>query len=90
MKIGIQTWGSDGDILPFFALAHGLKKAGHAVTVAYTSVDKKDYSTIANMINIEAFHVFEHFESNVESVFRKAVYLKKSGKRIVPIYGSLL
>jgi sterol 3beta-glucosyltransferase len=42
MKIGIQTWGSDGDILPFLALAEGLQAAGHQVTVAFTSVDKKD------------------------------------------------
>ena len=28
MKIGIQTWGSDGDILPHLALAGGLRAAG--------------------------------------------------------------
>jgi sterol 3beta-glucosyltransferase len=43
MRIGLQTWGSDGDILPFMALAKGLADAGHTVTVAYTSVDDKDY-----------------------------------------------
>jgi sterol 3beta-glucosyltransferase len=43
-RIGMQTWGSDGDILPFLALAGGLAKAGHTVTVVCTSVDGKDYS----------------------------------------------
>lgn len=43
-RIGMQTWGSDGDILPFLALAGGLARAGHIVTVVCTSVDGKDYS----------------------------------------------
>ena len=28
MKIGLQTWGSEGDIQPFIALAAGLRKRG--------------------------------------------------------------
>jgi UDP:flavonoid glycosyltransferase YjiC (YdhE family) len=44
MRIGLQTWGTDGDFMPFLALAIGLKDAGHEVTLAYTSVDGKDYS----------------------------------------------
>ena len=44
MKIGLQTWGTDGDFNPFLALAIGLKNAGHEVTLAYTSVDGKDHS----------------------------------------------
>jgi UDP:flavonoid glycosyltransferase YjiC (YdhE family) len=49
MKIGLQTWGSDGDILPFLTLANGLVAAGHNVTVVYTSVDGKDYSSQGEM-----------------------------------------
>lgn len=44
MKIGLQTWGTDGDFLPFLALAIGLKNAGHEVTLAYTSIDGKTYA----------------------------------------------
>lgn len=47
MKIGIQTWGSDGDILTLLALAGGLRAAGHDVAAVYTSVDNKDYSDLA-------------------------------------------
>lgn len=43
MKIGIQTWGSDGDIRPFIALANGLCDAGHSVTLALSSVQGKTY-----------------------------------------------
>ena len=44
MKIGIQTWGSQGDINPFIALAAGLSQAGHHVTLAITCADRKDYN----------------------------------------------
>ena len=47
MKFGLQTWGSDGDIMPFIALAIGLRQSGHDVTVVYTSIDNKDYSFFA-------------------------------------------
>lgn len=57
MKIGIQTWGSDGDIRPFIALAGGLSAAGHEVTLAVTSVDGKDYSSFAGSMNINLHHV---------------------------------
>jgi hypothetical protein len=36
--MGIQTWGSDSNILPFLAVAEGLQNAGHMVRVAYPSV----------------------------------------------------
>ncbi len=47
MKIGIQTWGSEGDVNPFIALASGLSKAGHEVTLAITCSDRKDYTHLA-------------------------------------------
>jgi sterol 3beta-glucosyltransferase len=39
MKIGIQTWGSHGDIRPFLALAEGLQAAGNEVHLVLTCVD---------------------------------------------------
>lgn len=44
MKIGIQTWGSEGDVRPFLALANGLRTAGHEVTLVVTHVTNKDYT----------------------------------------------
>ena len=61
VKIGIQTWGSDDDILPFIALAEGLQAADHEVTFAYSSVDNKDYSSYADMGNFSVFKVFERY-----------------------------
>ena len=53
MKIGLQTWGTDGDFFPFLALAIGLRDAGHQVVLAYTSVDGKDYSDRDDVTGIE-------------------------------------
>jgi hypothetical protein len=53
MRIGLQTWGTDGDFMPFLALSIGLKQAGHQVTLAYTSVDGKSYSSLSETHGIE-------------------------------------
>ena len=47
MKIGLQAWGSEGDIRPFTALAAGLVKNGHDVTLAITDNAGRDYSELA-------------------------------------------
>lgn len=44
MKIGMQTWGSHGDIRPFLALAEGLQAAGHEVHLVLTCVDSAAYA----------------------------------------------
>lgn len=44
MKIGLQTWGSHGDVRPFLALAHGLRAAGHDVTLVISSFDGGAYA----------------------------------------------
>jgi len=46
MKIGLQTWGSHGDIRPFVALANGLHAAGHEVTLVVTCVDSDRYTAL--------------------------------------------
>ena len=47
MRIGIQTWGSRGDINPFIALGAGLSKAGHEVHLCATDLLDLDYTEIA-------------------------------------------
>jgi len=71
MKIGIQTWGSDGDILPFLALAIGLRQSGHKVTVVYTSVDNKNYLNVAAPHEIATIRVVDRFEEDGAELFRK-------------------
>jgi UDP:flavonoid glycosyltransferase YjiC (YdhE family) len=62
MKIGIQTWGSTGDINPFIALAAGLVKAGHAVTLVITSAERRDYAETGARLGfrvVQAGHIGE-------------------------------
>jgi hypothetical protein len=47
MKIGLQTWGSEGDVQPFTALAAGLTRAGHEVTLLVTDNAGRDYTLLA-------------------------------------------
>lgn len=48
MRIGIQTWGSHGDMRPFLALAEGLQAAGNEVHLVLTCVDSAAYSGIVS------------------------------------------
>ncbi len=68
MQIGMQTWGSDGDIRPFAALSGGLSVAGHNVTLAITSVDNKDYTSLSDRLNFKTIRVFDTFEINREII----------------------
>lgn len=52
MKIGLQTWGSHGDIRPFLALAEGLQLAGHEVTLLITCVDSDVYSGVTSAAGV--------------------------------------
>ena len=47
MKIAIQTWGSTGDVHPFIALAAGLARRGHEVTLILTTTDRRDFTQTA-------------------------------------------
>ncbi len=53
MKIGLQAWGSEGDILPFTALATGLVNAGRRVTLAVTDNIGRDYSELAKRFDFQ-------------------------------------
>ncbi|HEY9079695.1 glycosyltransferase [Magnetovibrio sp.] len=57
MRIGIQTWGSRGDIMPLLALADGLQEADHDVTVSITSIDDTDYSETAQRLALTVRYV---------------------------------
>jgi sterol 3beta-glucosyltransferase len=54
MKIGLYTWGSEGDVRPFLALALGLSRAGHEVSLAYVAADARDWSGLAEPLGLRA------------------------------------
>jgi UDP:flavonoid glycosyltransferase YjiC (YdhE family) len=53
MKIGMQTWGSHGDIRPFLALAEGLQAAGNDVHLVITCVDSDAYEDIVSAAGVK-------------------------------------
>ncbi len=71
MKIGLQTWGSNGDIRPMAALADGLNNAGHQVTLAVSSIDNRRYDEICDRLNIRYLHVPEKIELNLPDFARR-------------------
>lgn len=57
MKIGIQTWGTEGDVRPFLALAHGLSNAGHDVTLVAAEITNRKFTAIAERLGFSLRHV---------------------------------
>jgi sterol 3beta-glucosyltransferase len=66
MKIGIQTWGSNGDVRPMLALADGLQKAGHQVTLAVSSIDNQNYQPICEQMRIGYRQIPQYFAFDME------------------------
>ncbi|MEQ1637934.1 MAG: glycosyltransferase [Methylococcales bacterium] len=52
LKIGLQTWGSNGDIRPLIALADGLQQAGHSVSLIVSSIDNRSYADTCRELGI--------------------------------------
>lgn len=50
--VGIQGWGSEGDLRPLVALAARLKWAGHAPELIFTPVDGKDYAADCRALGV--------------------------------------
>lgn len=45
MRVGLYTWGSEGDVRPFVALSAGLARAGHEVQLGYVAIDGRDWTS---------------------------------------------
>ena len=54
MRIGIQTWGSEGDVRPFIALGHALTARGHQVELLYTEIGDRRYEAVAEALGFTA------------------------------------
>ena len=54
MRIGIQTWGSEGDIRPLVAIGHGLVQRGHEVELVYTDIADRRYEEVAASLGMTA------------------------------------
>ena len=56
MIAGLQTWGTEGDVRPFLALAAELVKHGHSASVSVTEIMNGDYSSYGNDFGFNVIH----------------------------------
>ncbi len=54
MKIGLQAWGSEGDIRPLIALSHGLARRGHDVELIDTDFEDRQFDALAGTLGFRA------------------------------------
>jgi len=87
MKIGLQTWGSEGDIRPFLALAGGLSASGHKVSLVVTSVDSKDYSSYGREMDFTITHVgaLSYDEKTIRFLAEKTIKSRNPVKQLKTI-----
>lgn len=54
VRIGLYTWGSEGDVRPFVALAAGLVRAGHEADLGYVAIDGRDWTSTCAPLGIRS------------------------------------
>jgi UDP:flavonoid glycosyltransferase YjiC (YdhE family) len=54
VRIGIQTWGSEGDIRPLVALGAALARRAHEVELVYTEIGERRYEALASSLGFTA------------------------------------
>ena len=70
MRIGIQAWGSEGDIRPMIALGHGLVERGHEVELVYTDIADRRYEAVASALGVRARAVATPVVSDIAEMHR--------------------
>ncbi len=67
MRIGLYTWGSEGDVRPFVALAAGLARAGHDVSLGYVAIDGRDWSATCEPLGFRSRSVAREAVARAQS-----------------------
>ena len=70
MRIGIQAWGSEGDIRPLIALGHGLVERGHDVELVYTDIADRRYEAVASTLGMRASAVATPVVASANEMYR--------------------
>jgi sterol 3beta-glucosyltransferase len=79
VRIGIQTWGSEGDIRPFVALGAALARRGHVVELLYTEIGERRYEDVAASLGFTARAIASPVIADAERLF--AIGLKAINTR---------
>ncbi len=72
MRVGLQGWGSEGDLRPLLALAARLRSAGHAAELVLTPVDGGDYATACRALAVPLQCVPERAAMTLQELVRDA------------------
>jgi sterol 3beta-glucosyltransferase len=72
MRVGIQGWGSEGDLRPLVALAAGLARAGHEPRLVLTPIDGKDYRPLCREFGVPLRTVPDDLTFSLEGIARDA------------------
>lgn len=69
MRVALISWGTEGDIRPFFSLARALKQRGHEVSLDYVSVEGRTFEALARVCDVDAKPLAgEYFRENRELI----------------------
>ena len=93
MRIGIQTWGSEGDIRPLIAIGHGLVQRGHEVELVYTDIADRRYEPVAASLGLTARAVATPVIADAAELYAIGAAATKSGNQVTQgklIYDRLL
>jgi sterol 3beta-glucosyltransferase len=72
MRVGLQGWGSEGDLRPLVALAARLRKSGHEARLVLTPVDGKDYRPLCESLDVGVKVVPERMAVTLQQLVRDA------------------
>lgn len=73
MHIGLQSWGTEGDLRPFLTLSRALLQRGHRVELVFTGVEGKDLSPLARSVGVPTRFVDEgYFATHQEELGLRA------------------
>jgi sterol 3beta-glucosyltransferase/vancomycin aglycone glucosyltransferase len=61
LRVGIHTWGTEGDVRPFFALGSELVARGHDVELHYTNVEGRDFSALGEACGLRTRAVAQQY-----------------------------
>src|SRR5579883_1521288 len=72
MRVGIQGWGSEGDVRPLVALAARLRQEGHAPSLVLTPIDGRDYRPQCRSLGVPLEVVPESMAFSLEALVEAA------------------
>jgi sterol 3beta-glucosyltransferase len=70
LRIGIQAWGSEGDIRPLIALGGGLVQRGHDVELLYTEIADRRYEAMGEALGIKVRAVASPVVKSSDEMYR--------------------